>query len=128
MYLLCLFGSMMSTTSHGSCVSPRLIEHAKNIARGDIDEIKQVSYDSAVLVGLFRANCSSCMRSREKANYVGRPLLSYTHLRIGSPEVIPNDKNNYTVEDNPTVGSYWTTRTVTTYYTSLSKLNCQFNR
>lgn len=115
-YVLWLFGWVMFTSTHGDCVEPRLIEYAMDIAYSKIEGIKEISYGSAVLAGLYRANCDSCMRIGKKSNYVGCPLLlnlwSYEYLStLGRPmeTFFKHPGSVYKDDvDAPTVGSYWT--------------------
>ncbi|XBH54869.1 hypothetical protein VPH35_077082 [Triticum aestivum] len=115
-YVLWLFGWVMFTSTHGDCVEPRLIEYAMDIAYSKIEDIQEISYGSAVLAGLYRANCDSCMRIGKKSSYVGCPLLlnlwSYEYLStLGHPTetFFKHPGSVYKDDvDAPTVGSYWT--------------------
>ena len=111
----------MFTSSHGDSVEPRLIKYAMDIAYSKIEDIKEISYGSAVLAGLYRANCDSCFRIGKKSNYVGCPLLLnlwiYEYLPVGRPmeTCFKHEDNVYKDDvDAPTVGSYWTKSQVIT--------------
>jgi hypothetical protein len=86
-YLLWLFGWVMFTSGHGNTVDARMINLARFIAQGNIQNFSQWSWGLAVLVATYRGLCEACIKTSFKQPvFTGCPLLvmlwSYEHFPL----------------------------------------------
>lgn len=138
-YLLCLFGWMMFTSTQRHAVDKGLIHYACAIADAEPENVPQWSWGSAVLAATYRALCEVCTKTDSGAIFAGCPLLvqlwAAERFAIGRPVV---DHTAYTIgrsvqwlEDDLAMGTYWCRREVTKksidfviYYIHRSLLTC----
>jgi hypothetical protein len=121
-YLLWLFGWTLFCNSSGNYVDKVLIQYARAIADAEPGQVPAWSWGSAVLAATYRGLCQACFKTERTAVITGCPLLlqlwSYERFAIARPliseEPYPPEMYGMWHEDNPTMGSLWTDRWVST--------------